>query len=151
MFRSSLLLAVAAAVITIAAATAAPAQTIVINPNRQGMPPPLPATQPIRISLSVNMFVPTPGDDSAQALKAQEDGRKMIYQAAARECDVLRDVIAKDCRLESININVQHVPANQNFNGAKVDGYSINGNIGFQIEPKDVVSKDVAPKDAAPK
>ena len=41
---------------------------------------------------------------------------------------------------------MQRVPANQNFNGAKVDGYSINGNIGFQIEPKDVVSKDVAPK-----
>ena len=74
MFRPSLLLAVVAAAIAIAAATAAPAQTIVINPNRQGMqPPPLPAIQPIRISLSVNMFVPTPGDDSAQALKAQEE------------------------------------------------------------------------------
>ncbi len=131
----------------IAAATAAPAQTIVINPDRQGMqPPPVPAAQPIRISLSVNMFVPTPGDDSAQALKAQEDGRKMIYEFAARECDVLRDVLANDCRLESININVQHVPANQNFNGAKVDGYNIGGNISFQILPKDVTPKVSAPK-----
>ena len=82
------------------------------------------------------MFVPTPGNDSAQALKAQEDGRKMVYESAAHECDVLRDVLAKDCQLESININVQHVPANQNFNGARVDGYNINGSINFQIVPQ---------------
>lgn len=133
-------------------ATAASAQTIVINPNRQGMPPPaVPTAQPVRISLSVNIFVPTPSDDSAQALKAQEDGRKMIYESAAHECDVLLDTLAKDCRLESINISVQHLPANQNFNGAKVDGYNIGGNISFQIWPKDPVSKDAAPKDAAPK
>jgi hypothetical protein len=133
-------------------AAAASAQTIVINPNRSGvLPSPTPTVQPIRISLSVNTFVPTPGGDSAQALKAQEDGRKVVYESAAHECDVLREVLAKDCQLDSININVQHVPANQNFNGARVDGYNINGSINFQIVPKDVAAKDNAPKDNAAK
>lgn len=147
MLRPSLLCILSAAL-----ATAASAQTIVINPDRPGMlPAPAPAAQPIRISLSVNMFVPSPGTDSAQALKAQEDGRKMVYESAAHECDVLRETLAKDCQLESININVQHVSAAQNFNGPKLDGYNIGGSINFQIVPKDTVSREAAPKDAADK
>lgn len=124
------------AVIFLAFAATASAQTIVINPNKPGVLP-SPSVQPVRISLGINMFVPTPDNDPTQMLKAQEDGRKLVYQAAASECGVLRDVLAKDCRLESININVQHVPANQNFNGgAKVDGYNINGSVNFEIAPK---------------
>jgi hypothetical protein len=147
MLRSLALAALFAALTTVASA-----QTIVINPSKSNpMSSPGTAVQPIRISLSVNTFVPTPDADSAQALKAQEDGRKLIYESAAHECDVLRDVIAKDCQIESININVQHVGANQNFNGAKVDGYNINGNISFQIVPKDAAPKDNAAKDNAPK
>jgi hypothetical protein len=150
MVRLPLLPALVAA--AFAGATAASAQTIVINPSKPGMmPAPSAPVQPIRISLSVNMFVPTPGNDPAQALKAQDDGRKMIYESAAHECEVLRDVLAKDCQLESININVQHVPANQNFNGNRVDGYNINSSINFQIVPKDVVRKDAVPNDSGPK
>jgi hypothetical protein len=130
MLRLSLVSVLAAAF-----ATAASAQTIVINPTKSGVLP-SPAVQQIRISLGVNMFVPAPGDDSAQSLKAQEDGRRMVYQAAAHECDVLRDTIARDCTLESININVQHVPANQNYGQQKVDGYNVNGSINYNIVPK---------------
>jgi hypothetical protein len=81
------------------------------------------------------MFVPAAGDDGAQSLKAQEDGRKLLYEAAAHECELLSATIASDCRLESINVNVQRVSANQNY-GQKVDGYNINGNMNYRIAPK---------------
>jgi hypothetical protein len=120
--------------IFVAFATAASAQTIVINPNKTGV---LPADRPspVRVSLGISMFVPAPGDDSAQSLKAQGDGRQTIYEAAGHECDLLRATIAESCTLESININVQRVYANQNF-GQKVDGYNINGSMNYNIVTK---------------
>jgi hypothetical protein len=120
--------------IFLAFATAASAQTIVINPNKSGV---LPATgaESVRVSLGISMFVPAPGDDSAQSLKAQEDGRKTVYEAAGHECDILRATIAASCTLESININVQRVFANQNF-GQKVDGYNINGSMNYNVVTK---------------
>ena len=118
-------------------AVAADAQTIVINPDKSAVLPPSAASaEPVRISVGVSTFVPTPSGDSEQALKAQEDGRRMIYQIAGRECAIMREVLASDCRIDSININVQHVAANRNFNEPKVDGFNINGNISYRISPK---------------
>lgn len=114
--------------------SAASAQTIVINPDKNHVQPSA-VVELVRVSLSINLFVPEPQGDSAQALKAQEDGRKMIYDAAAHECDVLRASIASDCRLESININVQHVFASQNF-AQRTDGYNINGSMNYRIGTK---------------
>jgi hypothetical protein len=122
--------------------TGASAQTIVINPNKAGMMPPL-AVQQVRISLSINMFVPIASNDSAQALKAQEDGRKMVYAAAGQECDVLRATIASGCTLESININVQPVLGNQNF-GQRSEGYNINSNVGYRISIKEPAAETPA-------
>jgi hypothetical protein len=120
--------------------TTASAQTIVINPDKNHMPSAAAATvEPVRVSLSVSMFVPAAEDDSAQALKAQEDGRKMIYEAATHECELLRATVASDCRLESININVQRMPANPNFNpnfAQRAGGYNINGSMNYRIGVK---------------
>ncbi len=120
--------------IFVAFATAASAQTIVINPSKPGM---IPSARPeqVRVSLGISMFQPAAGDDSTQSLKAQEDGRKTVYEAAGHECDILRATIATNCTLESININVQRVFANQNF-GQKADGYNINGNMIYSIVTK---------------
>jgi hypothetical protein len=121
----------------LALATGASAQTIVINPGRTGGILPSPVVMPVRISLGINTFVPTPsGSDPEQILNAQEAGRKLVYEAAAHECEVLRTTIAKDCAIESININVRHVPANQNFAQGRVDGYDINGNVNFRVTAK---------------
>jgi hypothetical protein len=120
--------------VLVALVTAASAQTIVINPNKTGVMP-SPAAEQVRISLAINMFVPALASDSAQALAAQENGRKMVYQAAAQECEVLRATIANSCTLESININVQYVAANQNF-AQKAEGYNINGSINYRIISK---------------
>jgi hypothetical protein len=125
--------------IFVAFTTAASAQTIVINPSRPGIMPPARLEQ-VRVSLGVSMFVPAPGDDSAQTLKSQEDGRKTVYEAAGHECDILRATIAASCTLDSININVQRVFANQNF-GQKVDGYNINGNMTYSIVTKEAATK----------
>ena len=132
MFRFSPSPALAAALLA-AVVTAASAQTIVVNPGRQPMAPG--TVEPVRIALAVNLFVPAPNDDSEQALKAQESGRRMIYELAAHECTLLLDVLASDCRLESINVNVQRLPGNQ-FGQQRVEGFNINGNVGFRIAPK---------------
>lgn len=115
-------------------ATAASAQTIVVNPGRQSMAPA--GAEQVRISLGVNIFVPAPNDDSEQALKAQEGGRRMIYELAAHECAVLLDVLASECRLESVNVNVQRLPGNQFGAQQKVEGFNINANLGFRIVQK---------------
>lgn len=98
--------------------SAASAQTAVVG-VAQGRVQLAAMGEQVRVSLSINMFVPTPEDEGAQALKAQEDGRKMIYEAATRECETLRATIASDCRLESININVQRMLANQGYGQRK--------------------------------
>lgn len=132
--RHLLLSAAVVAVAAAASATAASAQTIVINPNKSGVTPP-PTAEQVRITLGISMFVPAPGDDVALMLKAQQDGRKMVYDAAAGECEILRASIARDCTLESININVQRMNANQNF-GGRGEGFTINGNMNYRIVPK---------------
>jgi len=131
MFRFTL--SAVAAVLFVALVGAASAQTIVVNPGRQPMAPG--SVEPVRISLAVSIFVPAPNGDSEQALKAQESGRRMIYEVAARECALLLDVLASDCHLESINVTVQRLAAGQ-FGQAKVEGFNISGNVGFRITPK---------------
>jgi hypothetical protein len=55
------------------------------------------------ITLNTNRFVPAPSDNSEQASKAEADGRRMIYDLAGHECGILRDTIASECRIQSIN------------------------------------------------
>jgi hypothetical protein len=107
---------------------AAPAETtIVLNPKDRPM---MPGAEQVRVSVGVNMFVPLT-DGGEQAIKAQEDARRLVYDLAARECAILRDVLASECRLESINVNVQ-----RNQFGQQKDGLNVNGNVGFRIVPK---------------
>lgn len=42
------------------------------------------------------MFVAASTDASDEASKAQEAGRRLIYDLAAHECVLLRDVLASD-------------------------------------------------------
>lgn len=74
-----------------------------------------PATQPaprqegsVRVQFNINLFMPGPAGegDASQALR--DRARRTIYEMAAHECDLLREVLAKDCRLESVNTNINH-------------------------------------------
>jgi hypothetical protein len=111
--------------------TCASAQTIVVNPNRTSMPM---TAEQVRVTLNVNTFLPALNDTGEDALKAQEAGRRMIYALAAHECDILRDTIASECRLESINVNVQRMP-NQ-FGPQRVEGFNVNANISYRVLQK---------------
>jgi len=50
---------------------------------------------------------------------------------AARECGLLRDAIAKDCRLEAINSNI-----NRLFGQQQQEGLNVNGTMSLQITLK---------------
>jgi hypothetical protein len=115
-------------------ATAASAQTAAVTPaDSSSMPA---SGQQVRVSVAVSTFVAAPTDGSAQSLKVQADGRRKVYELAANECGMLRDILAGDCRLESINVNVQRVSASQNYNQPRVEGYNINGTVNLCIVTK---------------
>jgi hypothetical protein len=129
MLRLALLLA---AVVAISTSAASAQTTIVLKSGERAATP----AEQVRVSVGVNMFVAAPNDNSEQTLKAQEGGRRMIYEIAGRECALLREALASECQIESLNINVQHVPGNQMGGAQRVEGFNINGNIGLRIAPK---------------
>lgn len=88
----------------------------------------------VRVQSSLNFFVPVPaGADSEEAQKLREKARRSIYELAARECDLLKDTLAKDCRLENINSSIN---SNRQYGSAQQDGFTINGSMNFQITLK---------------
>jgi hypothetical protein len=115
-------------------APAASAEIVIRSPNEViGAPA---AADQARITVNLNTFVPAPSDNSDQAQKAEESGRRTVYEFAEHECVILRDTIASDCRLESINVNIQHVAPSPNFAQARPDGFNINATMNFRIAPK---------------
>jgi hypothetical protein len=98
--------------------------TAVTTPNGQA-----------RVTLNTNRFVPASNDNGDQASKAEEDGRRMIYELAGHECGLLRDTIASECRIESINIDMLRLPVNQNL-AQRPDGFNVNANVVLRIVPK---------------
>jgi len=87
------------------------------------------------ITLNTDRFVPAPSNTSEQASKAEADGRRMIYDLAGHECGILRDTIASECRIQSININILRLPASQN-SAPRPDGFNVNASIVLRIGPK---------------
>src|SRR5215510_4878911 len=85
---------------------------------------------PVRVQTTFNFFVPGPVGDGAEAQKSRDNARRSIYEMAARECDLLREVLAKDCRMESVNSNIT-----RQF-GQQQEGFIVNGSMNFQITVK---------------
>ena len=54
--------------------------------------------------------------------------------ATAASAETIEISIASDCRLESVNVNIQRI--NQFGNQQRPDGFNVNGNITFRIVPK---------------
>jgi hypothetical protein len=50
---------------------------------------------------------------------------------AAHECDLLREALAKDCRMESVNVNI-----GRQFGQQQQEGYTVNGSMSPQITLK---------------
>ena len=126
-FKLSLLAAAGLLLSLAPAAAQIPGQRIVIEP-------PLSPSRPegvVRVQTMINFFVAGPSGDSDEAQKSRDNARRSVYQMAARECDLLRDTLAKDCRLESVNVNV-----GRQFGVQQQEGYTVNGTMNFQITVK---------------
>lgn len=85
----------------------------------------------VRVQSTIGFFVPGPTGDSDEAQKLRDRARRVIYETAGRECDLLKETLAKECRLESVNSNT-----NRQFGQAQQEGFSINGSMSFQITLK---------------
>jgi hypothetical protein len=84
----------------------------------------------VRIQMSVQLFMPGPTDDGEEAEKQRERARRALYSLASKECDVLRETIANECRLEAINVTLNRQ------GGGQTQGYAVNGAMTFQITLK---------------
>jgi hypothetical protein len=89
--------------------------------------------QPVNVSVGFNTQVPLP-DASAETLAAaQRAGREYVYRLGREECALLKEIIAKTCRLTNLNINTQI----QQHNNNQPPRLHINGNANFTISLKD--------------
>jgi hypothetical protein len=84
----------------------------------------------VRIQSNINFFIAGPTGEGEEAQKLRDRARRIVYEMAAHECDLLREVLAKDCRMESVNNNI-----NRQF-GQQQEGYTVNGSMSFQISLK---------------
>ena len=50
----------------------------------------------VHVQNNFSFFVPGPNNDSEESGKARDNARRAIYAMAAKECDLLREVLAKD-------------------------------------------------------
>lgn len=86
----------------------------------------------VQVNVSVSFFAPASVDDSEASVKAQQRARRMLYESASKECDLLRATIATDCRLQRININVRTRPGY----GRQAPGLNATGNFSYRITLK---------------
>ncbi|HEX4410905.1 MAG TPA: hypothetical protein VH206_19215 [Xanthobacteraceae bacterium] len=78
--------------------------------------------EPIRIQVTVNLFFAGPTGESDEAMKLKERARRSVYEMASNECALVEQVLAKTCRLESVNVSLNSQP------GMQAAGYTAGGN-----------------------
>ncbi|KIZ47145.1 hypothetical protein OO17_05525 [Rhodopseudomonas palustris] len=91
-----------------------------------------PPQQSVQVQTNISLFVEDVGGTSEDAEKLRYQIRRRIYEMAAHECDLLREVIAKDCRLETVTSNIRQRSGQR----PQQDGYDINGSLRLQITLK---------------
>jgi hypothetical protein len=53
----------------------------------------------VRVQSGINLFIPGPTGEGDEAQKLRDKAQHAVYEMAGRECDLLREVLTKDCRL----------------------------------------------------
>jgi hypothetical protein len=89
----------------------------------------------VRVQNNISFFIPGPTGDGDEAQKMRDKAQRVVYEMASHECDLLRDVLAKDCRMETVNVNVNAANARQ-FNQQQPEGLNVNGSMSLQITLK---------------
>ncbi len=122
---------------TLLAGTAAAAQSPVLDKpaRRSAEPLELQHRQDgfVRVQSTISFFVAGPSGDGSEAEKLREKARQSIYATAARECDLLKATLASECRLESVNSNINSA---RQYGPAQQEGFTINGTMTFRITLK---------------
>jgi hypothetical protein len=85
----------------------------------------------VRVQSTVSLFMAGPTGDGEEAQKLRDRARRGVYEMAGRECDLLREVLAKDCRLESVTSNM-----NRQFGQQQQEGFNVSGSMSLQITLK---------------
>jgi|SRR5579883_265693 len=85
--------------------------------------------EPVRIQVSINLFFPGPTGESEEAVKLRDRVRRSVYEMAANECPLVEQVLAKTCRLESINVNL-------NRQAGQMEGYTAGGSFVLRVTLK---------------
>jgi hypothetical protein len=85
----------------------------------------------VRIQTNINFFLTGPTGEGEEAQKLRDKARRIVYEMAAHECDLLREILAKDCKMESVNTNI-----GRQFGQQQQEGYTVNGSMSFQITLK---------------
>ena len=102
-------------------------------PARASIMTPFPAGgQPVNVNVGFNPQVPLPDLSEETLAAAQKAGREYVYRLGRSECELLKAIIAKTCRLTNLNINTQI----QQHNTAQPPRLHINGNASFTISLK---------------
>ena len=83
----------------------------------------------MRISIGMNFMLAGIGDPLADDAKLRERTRRNVYQIAMRECDMILEMLASECRVESVNINL-------NRNPQIPDSVNVNANITLRAVAK---------------
>jgi hypothetical protein len=86
--------------------------------------------EPIRIQVNINLFFAGPTGESEEAVKLRERSRRSVYEMAAGECALVEQVLAKTCRLESVNVNINRQ------SGGQTEGYTAGGNFVLRVTLK---------------
>jgi len=89
----------------------------------------------VRVQNNISFFIAGPTGEGEEAQKLREKAQRLVYEMAAHECDLLRDILAKDCRMESVNVNV-NTNGGRQFNQQQQEGLNVNGSMSLQITLK---------------
>lgn len=90
------------------------------------------AGQFVNVNVGFNTQIPLPDTGEPTLLRSQQSGRNFIYRMAAKECTILKETIAKTCRLTNLNISAQ-IRDQNNRGPIKMH---LNGNAQFAITLK---------------
>ncbi len=93
---------------------------------------PIPGHNVVNVNVSMNMEIPLADANADTMAEAQIQGRKMLYRLATSECPILKETIAKTCRLTNLNVSTQ---IRRNNNVTPVSLY-LNGNAQFAVTLK---------------
>jgi hypothetical protein len=88
----------------------------------------------VRVQNNISFFLAGPTGDGDEAQKLRDKAQRSVYEMAGRQCDLLREILAKDCRMESVNVNVN--ANNRQFNQKQTEGLNVNGTMSLQITLK---------------